>query len=194
MEETLKGVDGILVPGGFGDRGIEGKILACQYAREHDIPYLGICLGMQVAVIEFARDVCGMEDADSREFKPNGKHLVIDLMEEQLAVLRKGGTMRLGSYPCQIVPGTMLEKSYGQDLIHERHRHRFEFNNAYRDVLTEQGLTVSGTSPDNAIVEAVEVSANRFHVGVQFHPEFKSRPNKPHPLFAEFIRASLEEC
>ena len=155
---------------------------------------LGICLGMQVAVIEFARDVCGMEDADSREFKPNGKHLVIDLMEEQLAVLRKGGTMRLGSYPCQIVPGTMLEKSYGQDLIHERHRHRFEFNNAYRDVLTEQGLTVSGTSPDNAIVEAVEVSANRFHVGVQFHPEFKSRPNKPHPLFAEFIRASLEEC
>ena len=194
VEETLKGVDGILVPGGFGDRGIEGKILACQYAREHDIPYLGICLGMQVAVIEFARDVCGMEDADSREFKPNGKHLIIDLMEEQLAVLRKGATMRLGSCPCQIVPGTMLEKSYGQDLIHERHRHRFEFNNAYRDVLTEQGLTVSGTSPDNAIVEAVEVSANRFHVGVQFHPEFKSRPNKPHPLFAEFIRASLEEC
>lgn len=191
VADILKEADGILVPGGFGDRGVEGKVLACQYARENDIPYLGICLGMQVAVIEYARNVCGLADANSKEFAPNGKNLVIDLMEEQLAVLRKGGTMRLGSYPCKVVPGSMLEKSYGEELIHERHRHRFEFNNAYRDMMVENGLTISGTSPDDAIVEAVEVSGNRFHVGVQFHPEFKSRPNKPHPLFAEFIKASL---
>lgn len=193
VADILKEADGILVPGGFGDRGVEGKVLACQYARENDIPYLGICLGMQVAVIEYARNVCGLADANSKEFAPNGKNLVIDLMEEQLAVLRKGGTMRLGSYPCKVVPGSMLEKSYGEELIHERHRHRFEFNNAYRDMMVENGLTISGTSPDDAIVEAVEVSGNRFHVGVQFHPEFKSRPNKPHPLFAEFIKASLGE-
>lgn len=193
VADILKEADGILVPGGFGDRGVEGKVLACQYARENDIPYLGICLGMQVAVIEYARNVCGLADANSKEFAPNGKNLVIDLMEEQLAVLRKGGTMRLGSYPCKVVPGSMLEKSYGEELIHERHRHRFEFNNAYRDMMVENGLTISGTSPDDAIVEAVEVSGNRFHVGVQFHPKFKSRPNKPHPLFAEFIKASLGE-
>ena len=190
---SLEQADGILVPGGFGDRGVEGKVLACRYAREHDVPYLGICLGMQVAVIEFARYVCGITDADSREFEPNGEHLVIDLMEEQLAVRKKGGTMRLGSYPCKVKEGTILEKSYQSELIHERHRHRFEFNNAYREMFTEHGLVISGTSPDEAIVEAVELPEHKFHVGVQFHPEFKSRPNKPHPLFAEFIRASLEE-
>ncbi len=192
VSEVLKGVNGILVPGGFGDRGVEGKITACRYARENDIPYLGICLGMQVAVIEFARNVCGYEDANSGEFEPNGKHLVIDLMEEQMAVLLKGGTMRLGAYPCKISAGTKLYDAYKEDLIAERHRHRFEFNNKYRDEMTEKGLTVCGTSPDDAIVEAIEVSKNRFHVGVQFHPEFKSRPNKPQPLFAAFIAASLK--
>lgn len=191
VSDVLADLDGILVPGGFGDRGVEGKILACQYAREHDMPYLGICLGMQVAAIEFARNVCGLTDADSGEFHPEGEHLVIDLMEEQMAVLRKGGTMRLGSYPCKIKEGTTLARAYQKEHIDERHRHRFEFNNAYRDLMQEKGLTISGTSPDDAIVEAVEVSDNRFHVGVQFHPEFKSRPNKPHPLFAEFIKASL---
>ncbi len=191
VQQQLKDADGILVPGGFGDRGIEGKVAACRYAREHDIPYLGICLGMQVAVIEYARHVCGIDDANSREFDPNGKHLVIDLMEEQLAVLRKGGTMRLGSYPCKVAEDTALWRSYRETEIAERHRHRFEFNNDYREVMEEKGLRISGTSPDGAIVEAVEVTENRFHVGVQFHPEFKSRPNKPHPLFAEFIRASL---
>lgn len=191
-EKLLGSADGILVPGGFGDRGIEGKIEACRYAREHDVPYLGICLGMQISVIEFARNVCGLQDANSREFAPDGRHLVIDLMEEQLSVLRKGGTMRLGSYPCRVKCKTMLEKAYGTDLIQERHRHRFELNNFYRQMLEEHGLVISGTSPDDAVVEAVELSDHRFHVGVQFHPEFKSRPNKPHPLFAEFIRAGLE--
>jgi len=192
VAEKLSGLDGILVPGGFGDRGVEGKIIACQYARENDIPYLGICLGMQVAAIEFARNVCGMPDANSGEFNPAGKHLVIDLMEEQMAVIRKGGTMRLGAYPCKVVPGTQLEKAYGMDHISERHRHRFEFNNQYRDEMRAAGLTISGTSPDEMIVEAVEIQENRFHVGVQFHPEFKSRPNKPHPLFVAFIKASLK--
>ena len=192
VAEKLGGVNGILVPGGFGDRGVEGKIIACQYAREKDIPYLGICLGMQVAAIEFARNVCGLTDANSGEFNPGGKHLVIDLMEEQMAVLRKGGTMRLGAYPCAVKPGTKLHEAYGQDNISERHRHRFEFNNTYRDLMAEHGLTISGTSPDDAVVEAVEVSDNKFHVGVQFHPEFKSRPNKPHPLFTAFIKASLQ--
>ncbi len=193
VAEVLKGIDGILVPGGFGDRGVEGKIVACQYARENDVPYLGICLGMQVAVIEYARNVCGYADANSGEFAPGGKHLVIDLMEEQIAIRRKGGTMRLGAYPCKISDGTKLKEAYGTDHISERHRHRFEFNNAYREEMIEKGLCVCGTSPDDLIVEAVEVPENRFHVGVQFHPEFKSRPNKPHPLFATFIKASLGE-
>lgn len=191
-EEMLCGLDGILVPGGFGDRGVEGKVIACRYAREHDIPYLGICLGMQVAAIEFARNVCGLEDANSGEFNPGGKHLVIDLMEEQMAVHRKGGTMRLGAYPCKIAPNTKLRQAYKEEQISERHRHRFEFNNQFKEQMESAGLTISGTSPDGAIVEAVEVTNNRFHVGVQFHPEFKSRPNKPHPLFAEFIKASLQ--
>ena len=145
-----------------------------------------------MAAIEFARNVCGYEDANSGEFNPGGQHLIIDLMEEQMAVLRKGGTMRLGAYPCKIAQGTKLMQAYGENEISERHRHRFEFNNKYRDEMREAGLTISGTSPDDAVVEAVEVTENKFHVGVQFHPEFKSRPNKPHPLFAEFIKASLK--
>jgi CTP synthase len=191
VAQQLEGISGILVPGGFGDRGIEGKILACQYAREHNVPYLGICLGMQIAVIEFARNVLGIADANSREFTPEGEHCVIDLMEEQMKVVRKGGTMRLGAYPCKITAGSRMEEAYGQELIQERHRHRFEFNNDYRDALSQAGLTISGTSPDGLIVEAVEDDKNTFHVGVQFHPEFKSRPNKPHPLFVEFIKAGL---
>ena len=193
VAETLKGLDGIVVPGGFGERGIEGMVAACRYARENDIPYLGLCLGMQISVIEFARDVAGIEDANSREFDENGKHLVIDLMEEQMRIVRKGGTMRLGAYPCKIVKGTMLEKAYGQHQISERHRHRFEFNNEYKDVLSKAGLKISGTSPDGSIVEAVEEPKNRFHLGVQFHPEFKSRPNKAHPLFREFITACVDK-
>ena len=193
VAETLKGLDGIVVPGGFGERGIEGMVAACRYARENDIPYLGLCLGMQISVIEYARDVAGIEDANSREFDENGKHLVIDLMEDQMRIVRKGGTMRLGAYPCKIVKGTMLEKAYGMKQIDERHRHRFEFNNEYKDVLSKAGLKISGTSPDGSIVEAVEEPKNRFHVGVQFHPEFKSRPNKAHPLFREFITACVEK-
>ncbi|MCQ2519749.1 MAG: CTP synthase [Lachnospiraceae bacterium] len=193
VAEKLKGLDGILVPGGFGNRGVEGKIVACRFARENNIPYLGICLGMQVLAIEFARNVCGMADADSAEFAPESSHPVIDLMEEQMKVLWKGGTMRLGAYPCKIVPGTKLSEAYGAAEISERHRHRFEFNNKFRDEMQAKGLTISGTSPDEMIVEAAEVTENRFHVGVQFHPEFKSRPNKPHPLFAAFIKASLGE-
>jgi CTP synthase len=191
--DILKDADGIIVPGGFGDRGIEGKIQACRYARENDVPYLGICLGMQIAVIEYARDVLGLKDANSREFNENGKNLVIDLMEEQMRVVRKGGTMRLGAYPCKVISGTMMEKAYGQGEISERHRHRFEFNNKYRQELEQVGLKIAGTSPDDSIVEAVEEPKNRFHVGVQFHPEFKSRPNKAHPLFREFIKAAVEK-
>ncbi|MCR4797115.1 MAG: CTP synthase [Lachnospiraceae bacterium] len=191
VEEILGSLDGICVPGGFGDRGIEGKILACRYAREHDIPYLGLCLGMQIATIEYARNVCGIADASSGEFHPEGEHLVIDLMEEQMKVHRKGGTMRLGAYPCRVKKGTKLYQAYGEEGISERHRHRYEFNNAYRKTMEDAGLTVCGTAPDDSIVEAVEVSKNKFHVGVQFHPEFKSRPNKPHPLFREFIKAAV---
>ena len=191
VDFVLGGLDGICVPGGFGDRGIEGKILAAQYARKKDVPYLGLCLGMQICAIEFARNVCGIKDASSGEFTPDGANNVIDLMEEQMAIHRKGGTMRLGAYPCKVKEGTKLFEAYKSELIQERHRHRYEFNNAYRQIMGEKGLTFCGVSPDDSIVEAVEVSENKFHVGVQFHPEFKSRPNKPHPLFAEFIKASL---
>ena len=187
---NLSDVDGILVPGGFGDRGIDGKILACQYARENDIPYLGICLGMQIAVIEFAKNVCGIKNATSKEFDKNGD-CVINLMPDQRNV-KKGGTMRLGAYPCKIADGTIMKKAYNQDLIYERHRHRYEFNNDYKQTLENHGLKISGTSPDGKIVETVELPDNRFFIGVQFHPEFKSRPNKPHPLFVEFIKNSIE--
>ena len=184
--EILRGVDGVLIPGGFGGRGIEGKVVACRYAREHNIPYLGICLGMQVAVIEYARSVMGYEDANSSEFYPEGKHSVIDLMPDQYGV-KMGGTMRLGAYPCKVL-GERMKEAYQTDLIYERHRHRFEFNNDYRAAFESAGMKIAGTSPDGTLCEAVEVPANDFFVGVQFHPEFKSRPNNAHPLFREFIR------
>ncbi len=189
-EQFLKDADGILVPGGFGGRGIEGKIAAAKYARERGVPYLGICLGMQVAAIEFARGVLGYEDANSSEFDPAGEHSVIDIMPDQLGV-KMGGTMRLGAYPCRVREGTVLHRAYGKDLISERHRHRFEFNNDYRDLFEKSGMRISGTSPDGLLVEAVEIPSHPFFVGVQFHPEFKSRPNAAHPLFREFIAAAL---
>ena len=186
----LDKVKGILIPGGFGDRGIEGKISACRYAREHNIPYFGICLGMQIAVIEFARNVCGMQSANSREFNENSEHLVIDLMEEQQGIVNKGGTMRLGAYPCKIKQGTIMEQVYQSERISERHRHRYEFNNDYRKLFESNGLKICGTSPDDSLVEAIELPQNNFFVGVQFHPEFKSRPNRAHPLFLGFVHAA----
>ena len=189
--EKLAGLDGILVPGGFGSRGIEGMILAAKYARENHIPYFGICLGMQIMVIEFAR-FTGLQDANSGEFDPEGAHKVIDFMPGQSDGIDKGGTLRLGAYPCVIEPGTTMERCYGVNQISERHRHRYEFNNDYREVLTHAGLSLSGTSPDGHLVEAVELTQRPFHVGVQYHPEFKSRPNKPHPLFVGFVKAGLE--
>ena len=192
-ESVLPGLDGILVPGGFGSRGIEGMILAAQYARENRIPYFGICLGMQVAVIEFARHAAGIADADSGEFAPECAHKVIDFMPGQSDEVDKGGTLRLGSYPCVIRAGSTLERCYGTQMISERHRHRYEFNNDYREALTGAGLTLSGLSPDGRLVETVELSDRPFYVGVQYHPEFKSRPNKPHPLFKGFLAAALEK-
>lgn len=188
--KLLKDADGILIPGGFGGRGIEGKILACKYAREHNIPFLGLCLGMHIAAIEFARDVLGFSDAGSSEFFPEGAHSVIDLMPDQYGV-KMGGTMRLGAYPCKVIGGKMLE-AYGTELISERHRHRFEFNNDYREAFDANGMKIAGTSPDGTLVEALEYPANDFFVAVQFHPEFKSRPNNAHPLFREFVRAAVK--
>ena len=190
-EEALSPLDGILVPGGFGSRGIEGMILAAKYAREKRIPYFGICLGMQIAVIEYARNVAGISDANSGEFDEQCKHKVIDFMPGQSDDIDKGGTLRLGAYPCEIKAGTTMERCYETRSISERHRHRYEFNNDYREALTKSGLTLSGTSPDGRLVETVELSERPFHVGVQYHPEFKSRPNKPHPLFQGFIGAAL---
>ena len=192
MAKVMAGVDGILVPGGFGNRGIEGKIKAIQYAREHKIPFFGICLGMQCAVIEFARHVCGMADANSSEFNPNSAHPVIDLMPEQIDVEDLGGTMRLGLYPCKVYPDTLTSKAYNAELIYERHRHRYEVNNDYRDALTQNGMLLSGLSPDGRIVEMVEIPEHPWFIGTQAHPELKSRPNKPHPLFKGFVEASLE--
>ncbi|MBQ9673632.1 MAG: CTP synthase [Ruminococcus sp.] len=192
VNDLLGDVDGILVPGGFGSRGVEGKITAAKYARENDIPYLGICLGMQVAVIEFARNVLGYEDANSGELSSDSKHKVIDIMEEQMGVVTKGGTMRLGAYPCKVKKGSMLEKSYGKSEVAERHRHRYEFNNAFRQDFEDNGMSISGTSPNGMLVEAVEIPDNRFYVGVQYHPEFKSRPTNAHPIFREFVKAALE--
>ena len=193
LDKVFAGVDGILVPGGFGDRGIEGKISAVRYAREHKIPFFGICLGMQCAVIEFARNVCGMKDANSSEFRAEVP-AVIDLMPDQVDIEDKGGTMRLGLYPCKVYPGTLTDKAYGQPLVYERHRHRYEFNNEYRDVLTEHGLVLGGISPDDRLVEIVELpqSEHPWFLGCQFHPEFKSRPTKAHPLFRDFIAAALQ--
>ena len=190
---SLAGCDGIIVPGGFGDRGVEGMIVTARYAREHDIPYLGICLGMQVAVIEFARHVCGLTDATSGEFDPSSPHKVIDFLPDQDETVSKGGTLRLGAYPCRIAAGSVMRRCYGSEEIRERHRHRYEFNNDYRELVQDKGLCLCGQSPDGYIVEAVELGEKRFFVGVQFHPEFKSRPNHPHPLFVGLISASLEE-
>ncbi|MBR1810956.1 MAG: CTP synthase [Clostridia bacterium] len=192
-DAVLKNADGILVPGGFGNRGTEGMILAAEYARINNIPYLGICLGMQIAVIEFARDVLGFADANSREFDENSKHKVIDFMPDQNDEIAKGGTLRLGSYPCYIEDGTQMQRCYGASVISERHRHRYEFNNEFREELINAGLVVSGTSPDKRLVETVEIPGNDFYIGVQFHPEFKSRPNKPHPLFLGFVGAAVEK-
>ena len=193
VREMLGGCDGILVPGGFGNRGIEGKIATARYARENNIPYLGICLGMQIAVIEFARHVCGLSDANSGEFDENSRHKVIDFLPDQSNETAKGGTLRLGAYPCRIVPGSRMAECYGRELIEERHRHRYEFNNDYRELFTQKGLLLSGMSPDGHIVETVELPQNDFFVGVQYHPEFKSRPNKAHPLFKGLIQASLHQ-
>ena len=191
-KDKLSGLDGIIVPGGFGSRGIEGMILAARFARESNVPYFGICLGMQIAVIEFARDVAGIADAHSGEFDELCKHKVIDFMPGQSNDIDKGGTLRLGAYPCMIKEGTTMKRCYGKREISERHRHRYEFNNDYRDALTNCGLTLSGISPDGRLVETVELTDRPFFVGVQYHPEFKSRPNKPHPLFKGFIAAALE--
>ena len=191
-ESLLSGVDAVLVPGGFGDRGTEGKIQAIGYARQNKIPFFGICLGMQLAVVEYARAVAGLENANSSEFDKDSPHAVIDLMPEQRGVTKKGATMRLGAYPCALVPGTLAAEAYGMTEISERHRHRYEFSNEYRDKLVEAGLVLGGTSPDKRLVEMVELREHPFFVGCQFHPEFKSRPASPHPLFARFVRAALE--
>lgn len=189
---VLANFDGILVPGGFGNRGIEGKIRAITYARENRIPYFGICLGMQLAVIEYARNVCGLKDANSTELNPHTPHPVIALMDEQKAVIMKGASMRLGSYPCDIERNTLASEAYGERQITERHRHRFEFNNFYKEKLTSKGLVISGVCPQGGLVEMVEIKKHPWFLGCQFHPEFKSRPHQPHPLFTRFIKAACE--
>jgi CTP synthase len=193
-EEAFSDVSGILVPGGFGERGIAGKLEAVRYARENKIPFLGICLGLQCAVIEFARNVCEIEDADSSEFNSNTKNPVIDLMEDQRSIKKKGGTMRLGAYPCRIKSGTLAEKCYGNTDISERHRHRWEFNNAYRETFERHGVVFSGTSPDGHLVEMIELRNHPYFIAVQFHPELKSRPNRPHQLFFSLVKAAREQA
>ncbi len=187
--ERLERVDGIVVPGGFGYRGIEGKVVAARYAREHRVPYLGLCLGMQVMCIEFTRALLNSDEPNSTEFDVTTKYPVIDLLPEQRSIADLGGTMRLGSYPCRLVPGTLAWKAYRADMVHERHRHRFEFNNAYRELLGEAGMVFSGLSPDGRLVEIAEMRDHPWMLGTQFHPEFKSRPNAPHPLFRDFLKA-----
>ncbi len=189
--EIFGDVQGILVPGGFGHRGVEGKIIAARYARTHNVPYLGICLGMQVAVIEFGRHVLGLTGAHSAEFDPATPYPVIDLMPDQKGNLPKGGTMRLGAYPCKISEDSIMSRAYGQKEVNERHRHRYEFNNAFRDSYRQGGMRFTGTSPDGHLVEAVEIPEHKFYIGVQYHPEFKSRPNRAHPLFREFVKTAL---
>ncbi len=191
-EEYLGDVDGILVPGGFGDRGTEGKISAIRYAREHNVPFLGLCLGMQMAIVEFARHVIGWEDAHSAELDPNTTHPMIHLMPEQDGVTDIGGTLRLGSYPCVLDKSTKAYELYGEETIHERHRHRYEVNNDYREALKAAGMTLSGLSPDGRIVEMIELNSHPFFLATQGHPELKSRPNRPHPLFRGFVAAALE--
>lgn len=193
IDEILGDMDGILVPGGFGSRGIEGKIRACEYARTHDIPYLGICLGMQIAIIEFARNVLGLKNANSAEINPDTLYPVIDILPEQKDVTDMGGTMRLGQYPCTLNPESKAYQLYGTSMIYERHRHRYEVNNDYRAELLKGGMIFAGTSPDNHIVEMVEIPEHKWFVAGQFHPEFKSRPNRPHPLFKGFVTAAAEK-
>ena len=190
VDKLLSGSDGVILPGGFGQRGIEGMVCAANFCRVRNIPYFGICLGMQIAVISYARNVLHYADANSGEFAPESQHCVIDLMESQHGVSKKGGTMRLGAYPCQIRPGTRMAEAYQQEQISERHRHRYEFNNQFREEIEQAGMTISGTSPSGELVETVEIPGHPFYVGVQFHPEFKSRPNRAHPLFKAFIAAS----
>ncbi len=192
--DSIKNVDGIIVPGGFGSRGTEGKIKTARYARENKVPYLGLCLGMQLMVVEFARHVLKNEDANSTEFDRGTSHPVIDLMPDQRGIVDMGGTMRLGLYPCELQPGTIAANAYGKSLVYERHRHRFEFNNAYRDILEKAGMRYSGLSPDGRLVEIAELSDHPFMLGTQFHPEFLSRPNRPHPLFVAFLKAVIERA
>ncbi|MBI2981067.1 MAG: CTP synthase [Deltaproteobacteria bacterium] len=190
--DHFKDVDGILVPGGFGNRGVEGKIRTAQYARENKIPFFGICLGMQIATIEFARNVCGLKEANSTEFNKDTPHPVIDLMESQKAVVMKGGSMRLGAYPCRLEKNSLASQAYGESEIAERHRHRFEFNNAYTDRLAARGFSISGVCPQGSLVEIIELKKHPWFVGCQFHPEFQSRPHHAHPLFTQFLRAACE--
>ena len=192
LGDKLKGCCGILVPGGFGERGIDGKLITIQYAREHNVPFFGICLGLQCASIEFARNVLGLKKANSTEFDKTTQHPVIDLMEEQKGISDKGGTMRLGSYPCRLKEGTKAHLAYGEVLINERHRHRWEFNNSYRQQFEESGMKISGISPDGNLVEMIELEGHPWFVGCQFHPELKSRLSKAHPLFRDFVAASLK--
>ncbi|MFW6007757.1 MAG: CTP synthase [archaeon] len=192
LNSKLNKIHGILVPGGFGSRGVEGKIIAAKYARENNIPYLGLCLGMQIAVIEFARNVVGLSKANSTEINPMTPDPVIHIMEDKKYLENMGGTLRLGAYPCKLKEGTKVNEFYNENLIYERHRHRYEFNNEYRNVMEENGLLISGISPDNMLVEIIEIKDHPFFIAVQFHPEFKSRPNKPHPLFKNFIKFSKE--
>ncbi|MDB4867111.1 MAG: synthase [Cohnella sp.] len=191
VRELLDGVSGILVPGGFGDRGIEGKVTAIRYARETGIPFFGICLGMQVAVVEYARSLCGMDGANSSEIHPATPYPVIDLLPEQKDIEDLGGTMRLGLYPCKLAAGSLAAECYGDELVYERHRHRYEFNNEYRERIESSGLLISGTSPDGRLVEIIELTGHPWFLAVQFHPEFTSRPNRPQPLFREFVKAAL---
>ena len=193
VAEVLAGMDGVLVAPGFGERGIPGKIAAVRHARENNIPFFGICLGMQMAVVEFARDVLGYADAASTEMQPATKHPVIDLMEEQKTTTIKGGTMRLGAYACKLVPGTLAAKIYGQQVVQERHRHRYEFNDSYRSAFEESGMVISGTNPDTGLVEIVEIPSHPFFIGTQFHPEFKSTPEQPQPIFAAFVKAAIDK-
>ena len=192
IDEALKGLDGILIPGGFGDRGTEGKIQAIKWSRENKVPLFGICLGMQCSVIEFARNMLGYKDAHSVEIDANTNHPVIHLMEEQKYIDEKGGTMRLGAYPCKLLEGSKAYEAYGEEIIYERHRHRYEFNNGYKEEFEKAGLVISGVSPDERLVEIVEIKDHPWFVAVQFHPELKSRPNNPHPLFKAFIKATLK--
>jgi len=192
IEEKLSGANGILVPGGFGDRGIEGKLLAVKYARENKVPFFGICLGLQMAVVEYARNVIGLSGAHSSELDLETPHPVIDIMPDQINIEDKGGTMRLGTYPCKVMPGTKAFEAYGSELIYERHRHRYEVNNQYRDTLAEHGLVFSGLSPDERLVEMIELPDHPWFVAGQFHPEFKSRPTRPQPLFREFVAAAIK--